>query len=280
MQHGRVVVRTLVRSTGEQLRAAGHRVLHDLIDPRQLLLVDEGPDGDLLAKRVAHRQRAGFASENLRIFIGHLAKHDVPADGHADLALMQERTPGTGGGGRFQIRIVEHNKWALASEFERHALDVFSRQLAHSPADRRRTGEGNHAHAARLDQRLADRRTAIDEIEEARRQPRLFESACDDCSADDWRLRIGLQNDRVAERNGRRDRSHGQQQRKIPRRNDPHDTQGYAPREAQPLRVRARKDLSFRLDQQRRRVVQLIDGAAEFDFRLPANAAGLALNRI
>ncbi|CAG9237297.1 hypothetical protein BGLA2_780007 [Burkholderia gladioli] len=60
-----------------------------------LPLVDNRPDCDVFAERVAYRQPLRALSKCIEIGVCHAALNDMPARSHADLTLMKKRTPGT-----------------------------------------------------------------------------------------------------------------------------------------------------------------------------------------
>jgi len=60
--------------------------------------------------------------------------HQVPTGRHADLTLVQEGAPGTGGHRSIEIRVVQDDQCRIAAEFEMDALEVL-------------TGEGTDAAA-------------------------------------------------------------------------------------------------------------------------------------
>jgi len=53
--------------------------------------------------------------------------HEVPAGGHADLALVEKRAPCPGARGLVKIGVVEYDQRGVATKFEMGALEVASR---------------------------------------------------------------------------------------------------------------------------------------------------------
>ena len=78
-------------------------------------------------------------------------------------------------------------------------------------------GERDHADARVGDQRLADIGAARQHVQQAVGQARLLEDAGEDDAAADRGARVGLQHDRVAERERRRDRPDRQDLREVER---------------------------------------------------------------
>ena len=78
------------------------RALDDVVDALDLLLVDDRPELDVLAVRVAGAQPARLLGEQIDVLVGDRAMDDVAAGGEAHLALELEAGVGAGacGGGR------------------------------------------------------------------------------------------------------------------------------------------------------------------------------------
>ena len=112
---------------------------------------------------------------------------------------------------------------------------VTPRQVAHRrlrdlDPDRRRPGEGELVDARVRGQRLAGlRRRAGDDVEDARRQPRLLEAARE-LERRDRRVVGGLRDQRAAGRERRRDLPGQQHQRRVPRHDRPDDADGLVAR--------------------------------------------------
>jgi hypothetical protein len=76
--------------------ARADRVIDDLLDPADLLVVDDRPERDLVEVRVADRQVAGPLGQRLEVLLGDRLVDEMPARGDADLSGVQERAPGAG----------------------------------------------------------------------------------------------------------------------------------------------------------------------------------------
>jgi hypothetical protein len=75
-------------------------------------------------------------------------------------------------------------------------------------ADRGRSSERNHADAGTFGDSRAWFRVTWKDVEQAVGDPSFFQQSCEEISAGHGGLDIGLQNDRVAERQRRSDRTH------------------------------------------------------------------------
>ena len=76
--------------------------------------------------------------------------------------------------------------------------------------------EGHHPDLRRLADRLARLDSAGEDLEDVLRHPGLLEGAGEGQSAADRRMRIALEQDRVAERQRRRHRAHREDHREVP----------------------------------------------------------------
>jgi hypothetical protein len=79
--------------------------------------------------------------------------HEMATHGEADLALVEERAPGSGARGRFDVGVVEHEVGVVAAELERDPLELPAGGRPDQPAGPRRAGEADH-----VDPRIADDR--------------------------------------------------------------------------------------------------------------------------
>ena len=96
------------------------------------------------------------------------------------------------------------------------------------------SGEGDHPHLRRLADRLARLDAAGQHLEDVLRHPGLLEGAGEDQPAGDRRMRIALEQDRVAEREGRRHGAHREDHREVPRRDHADHADGQPLRHAEP----------------------------------------------
>ena len=79
-----------------------------------------------------------------------------------------------------------------------------------APAGGRRAGERHERDVGVGDDGLTDVRAADDDLQQAIRQPGLGEDGSEHGAPDDGRLRIGLEDHGVAQREGRRDDAHAE----------------------------------------------------------------------
>jgi hypothetical protein len=133
----------------------------------------------------------------------------VAPGGHADLALVEERTEGADRHGLFEVDVVHDDQGGVAAEFEVHALEVLSAERTHHPASDGRAGEGDDVHERVDDQRLTHISATGQHAEDARGQTRLFEDASEHHAAAHRGPRVRLQDDRVAQRQRRGHRADG-----------------------------------------------------------------------
>ena len=117
---------------------------------------------------------------------------------------MQERAERPGGRCELDIGVGEHDQRRVSAELERDALQGAPGRLADGAPGRGRAGEGDHVHILVRGQGLAGLGAARETCEDPVGQPGLLEDAREQDAADDRCLGIGLQDDRVPERQGRR----------------------------------------------------------------------------
>ena len=201
---------------------------------RDLLLVDDRTELDVLAVRVAEAEALGLLGQRVDVRAGERLVDEVPPGREADLALELERREGAGRDGGVEVGVVEDDERVVAAELERDLLEPPARQLTHPPADGRRPGERHDRDVRVGDQRLADVGAADDDLEDALGQAGLAEDRLEHRAADDRRLRVRLQDDGVAERQRRRDDAHPQDRRRVPRGDRADDTDRDAPDHRQP----------------------------------------------
>ena len=187
--------------------------LDDVGDPGQLLLVDDRAELHVLAERVARAQALGLLGERRRVRLGQVAVDEVTAGREADLALELERREGTGRGRRVEVGIVEDDERVVAAELERDLLEHAAGQHADAAPDRRGAGERDDRDIRVCHEGLADIRPTDHDLEQSLGQPRLGEDRREHRAADDGCLGVGLEHDRVAEGEGRRDHAHAQHAR-------------------------------------------------------------------
>ena len=166
--------------------------------------------------RVTDRQLGGLGREPLDVVVVEPLVHDVPARGHADLALVEERP-----------NAARVTAWSTSASSSTSSAELppSSRcarlrwRPASSPTLRPAAVEPvNEMTRIRVgDHRLADGHAAREHLQDARRQARLFEDAGDGHAAGDGRTRVGLEHDGVAQREGGRHRPDAQDDRDVER---------------------------------------------------------------
>jgi hypothetical protein len=86
--------------------------------PVALSGVDQRAERDLLAERVAHRQLLHLPGEDGGVLLGDRLVHQVPAGGHADLALVGERPHAPTEAGRRHVDVGQHDERGVAPELQ------------------------------------------------------------------------------------------------------------------------------------------------------------------
>ena len=125
------------------------------------------------------------------------------------------------------IGVLEHDEGRLAAELERQLLACSRGRLADGAADLGRAGEGDLVDALLGDERRPGRAVSGDDVDDARRQPRL-DADFGEGERGQRRIFGGLQNDRVArgERGGDLPGEH--EKREVPRDDLPADADRHA----------------------------------------------------
>ena len=121
-----------------------------------------------------------------------------------------------------EIRVVEHDEWALAAELEGELLAAAGGRLANDTAHFGRAGEGDFLHVGMLDQEFAGRPVTGDDVEYARGQAGGLRDLCK-TQRGQWRELRGLQDHGVSGGECRRDLPRDHQQREVPRDDLPDD---------------------------------------------------------
>ena len=137
--------------------------------------VDHRAQRDRAAGGVADRQPVGPGGERVDVGVGHARLDQVPAGGHADLALVGERPPRPDRGRGLEVDVVQHQQRGVAAELEVHPLEVLGGEGADRPAGPGRAGEGDHPHGPLHDERLADVGAAGQDVQDPVGQARLGE---------------------------------------------------------------------------------------------------------
>src|SRR5690606_28773691 len=128
-------------ATGTHPGTGVHGIAHDRVDRLQLSLVDDRAQVDVVGERVADPQRVGLRGQLRHVLVVDVAVDDVATGRHADLALVQERSEGPGGGGAVEVRTGQHDQRVVAAELEVSALEQARRGLPDPASGCGGTGE-------------------------------------------------------------------------------------------------------------------------------------------
>jgi hypothetical protein len=256
--------------------AGGDGLGDDAVDVGELALVDQRPERDLLGVRVADRQVLRPLGQPVEVLIGYGFEHDVPARGHADLALVQERTPRAGRAGYVDIGVVEHDERVVAAEFQADAFQRPPCGLADQPADRGRAGERDHRHVRALGQRGAGFGVAGQHVQQAGGEPGQLEQPGEQDAAGDGGLHVRLEDDRVTEGERRGDRTGRQDQREVPRADHADHAERDALGDALPTGLAGRQQVPPGLGGQRRGLPQLTEDQLDLEGGLARYGTALA----
>jgi hypothetical protein len=112
-----------------------------------LTLVDQWAERDLFGGRVAYRQVVRLFGQCGDVVVVDCLMHQVSAGGHADLALVQERTPRARRDRGRQVDVVQDDQCRVAAQFQMYPLEVLRGQFADSPAGGGGTGERHDSDA-------------------------------------------------------------------------------------------------------------------------------------
>jgi hypothetical protein len=154
-EHRGLVEQAVKAAAGFQLGAAAHAVLHQGMYAVTLLGIDQRAQGHLAAGAIAHGQMRGLGNQALGEFRRHAFMHQDAVRRHADLALMEVRTPGRVAGRHVQVGVVQDQQRVGAAQLQRHLLQMAAGQLADAAPHGHRAGEGDHGHARVHHQGLA-----------------------------------------------------------------------------------------------------------------------------
>ncbi|MNV21453.1 hypothetical protein D3C71_1123880 [compost metagenome] len=113
---------------------------------------------------------------------------------------------------------------------------MLARRFTHLAPGAGGTGELDHRDVRVTGQRRTGRAIPRQHMEQASRQASQFEQACDHEATAHGGARIGLEHHRIAQCQCRGDRTHGQIQREIERRNHTHHAERAAARQIQTAR--------------------------------------------
>ena len=130
--------------------------------------------------RVTHLERGGLFGELPAELIVDRRFHDDTGSGHADLALMQKDTEGSGVNGKIHICIGKHDKGTLAAHLQSNFLAVGGRLHGQLPAGGGGTGKGHHLDTWIGSHDIAEHgRLAGHNVQDPRRQAGRFEQLAD-----------------------------------------------------------------------------------------------------
>jgi hypothetical protein len=113
---------------------------------------------------------------------------------------MKERAPRAGRAGGVQIGVVQHDQRVVAAQLQGDPLERPTGGRTNLAAHGRRAGEGDHRDLRVEGECLTGFGVAGQDVEESRGQPGCFKQGGDERAAGDRGLHVGLQDDRVAER--------------------------------------------------------------------------------
>ena len=143
----------------------GDGVVEQLAHAPAALLPDQGTDRDSRVARVAHRQRPRARHHAGQEAREHLVEDVGALDRAAALAGVRERAPHRAVDRPRQVRVGADDHRVLAAELEHGALQAARAGLQHDPSRGQRPREA-HLVDAPLDQRRADCRPAVDDLQQ------------------------------------------------------------------------------------------------------------------
>lgn len=199
----------------------------------------------------------------------------MAAGRHADLALVEEGAPGRGGDDGVEVRVRQDDQGGVAAQFQVRPLEVAPRGLADGPARTGGAGEGDDGDVRVGDERLADVRPAGQHVEDVLRQARSGKDGRQGEPAADRRARVRLEDDGVAEREGRGDGADGEDERGVERGDDADD----AGRDAACVRKAGRlagQDLAGGPGREGGGLVALLGGDVQLEVGLARDGSRLA----
>lgn len=238
-------IEPVVFTACSQCGAAGEAVRYQPVDVLQLLPVDDRPQGDLSGRRIPDRQVPGLLCQLGNVLIGNGFVHDMAAGRHADLSLVKEGAPGTGGGCQIAVGIFEDDDGVIAAELQVSPLQMLCCRGADVASGRRRTGEGDDAGGFVGDQSNTGPGVTGDHLQDACGQARLFKHAGDRNSAAYGSAGVRFEDDGVSQCQGRGNCADGQEQGEVEGGNYADHTDGNASAEADPGRVGRREKVAL-----------------------------------
>jgi hypothetical protein len=98
-----------------------------------------GPTCTFSSKGVADDEGLGLSHEGFDVTVSNALVDEVAAAGEADLALVEEGSPGSRAGCGFDVYIVQHDIGVVAAKLKRDALELSARDRTHVTTDASRT---------------------------------------------------------------------------------------------------------------------------------------------
>ncbi len=184
--------------------------------------------------RVPDRHGVGLGGQPVHVLVIHPLVDDVPPRRHADLPLVEERSPRRRAGGEVEVGVVHHHQRTVAAELEMGTLEVLAGKCADLAAGGGGAGERDHRHQGVDHQRLPDVGATGQHMQQALRQTCLGEHPGQGHASADRGTRIRLDDDSVAERQCGRHRSYRQDQGSVERRDHTDDADRNSLRHRQP----------------------------------------------
>ena len=218
-EHGRPMPVALLGQRARRLDLACALIdaaLHQLLDARQLGLAVDRAHVGVLVHRVADADALDAHAQLLDEHVVDAFLQQQSRTGAADVALVEEDAAHHAVDGLVDRRIVEHDVRRLAAELERQLLARARELLLDLLADFGAAGERDLREVLVRDERCPGAAVAGDDVDDARRQPRLLEDLAEPQGRERRRLR-GLQHDGVAACERWRNLPRRHQQREVPR---------------------------------------------------------------
>lgn len=167
--------------------------------PIALLDTHHRPEANLfrcgIANTYVSRARADLLDK-----LGHYGfLHEHAPGGHADLPLMQVRSPSGVGRGEIHVRIVQDDQGILATELERDLLQVLASQCADAAARPCGSRELDHGDVRIDTERLPRLSLSGQDMKQICRQACNLKQTRENEPTGHRGAQIGFQNDRVTE---------------------------------------------------------------------------------
>ncbi len=211
--------------------AKRHGVVDQALDARSRTHIDQRPEHRFTVIRIASAQGFDLGRQLGNEGIGDLVIHDQPFGRHADLALIEIRAKSCSLYCRVEIRVVEHQKRCLATQFQQCRFQIPRRQLTDDAPDMSGASEIDPSHCRIGNQALDNRRRigrrVADHVHHTVTQPCILQHLADQSMHGGAELR-GLEHHGVAAGEWHGDGTRGKNHRRIPRRDTQDHTTGLA----------------------------------------------------